>query len=183
MTDASVTDEGRAGEVMEGKAGQDIKVALVVIAFVLGGFFVARDYPLTAAAWPYGILAIMLSLAAILMGLGAWRSRRQSAEPTSVPGEPATFGRWEKLRSEWNWLLVMVTLLAYVIAMDVAGFFIATWVLMFLFMVAYRQVSPAKIIIVPVSLTIGIYLVIGVLMRVPLPDLAPVENVRNYLFF
>jgi uncharacterized protein YneF (UPF0154 family) len=88
MTDASVTDEGRAGEVMEGKAGQDIKVALVVIAFVLGGFFVARDYPLTAAAWPYGILAIMLCLAAILIGLGAWRSRRQSAEPTSVPGEP-----------------------------------------------------------------------------------------------
>ena len=71
MTDAKVTDEGRAGEVMEGKAGQDIKVALIVIAFVLGGFFVARDYPLTAAAWPYGILAIMLCLTAILMGRSA----------------------------------------------------------------------------------------------------------------
>ena len=140
---------------------QDIVFCIIVYVFCAAMFFFGRTIKGDARSYPFIVLTLMCVLNAILLVTTIIKSRKMSAEEI----KEANTVRWSEIRFP---LLVFIIILAYVVIIDLLGYFVATPLMMVGLMFLFGVRDWRIMVIVPIILLILIYVLFVWQLHVPL---------------
>jgi hypothetical protein len=184
---AGLEEAGDAGPPVpagedEGRVDRRIDIAVCAVFFLLGLaiFVLSGDIrqgsihdPIGPDGWPKLLGAVLMATmgANILRRLAAWRSEPgnmvlSDGDKDDMAGEASSFMRA---------FAMLVGGFAWVLAVPWTGFILATAGLFAFGMVLMKVRTPGKLVVLPLLLSLGIWLLFGVLFGIRLP-VGPLEH-------
>lgn len=140
---------------------QDIIFSLIVYAFCIAMFIVGWTIKGDGRIYPFIVLSLMCVLNTVLLITTAVKARKMTAEEL----QNANTITWRDIRFS---LLVFIIILAYVIIIDLFGYFVATPLMMIGLMMLYGVRNWKILVFVPVVLMVLIYILFVRQLHIPL---------------
>ncbi len=127
-----------------------------------------------AAFWPTIMLTILMLLSLILVGSSIRKGRQAQGEAEGEPKEKINLKRWSS---------ILAVLLLWPLAMQMIGFLLSTLLLFGVMVYLFGEKRWAALIIVPLSITVLMYLLFIQFLFIPFPRGAGVFGELSLLFY
>lgn len=152
---------------------RNIFAALGIAVLAALAIWHTTSFPAESATWPRSVLIVMLLLSGILLvaelrSLRAAKSAAKSAgrarEPEAEASPPGEAGQRRRF------LAVNALMLGYLVAVPLAGFYLATGVFLALYLACWGRPRPLPLVLLTLLPLAVLYAIVTLGLRIPVPQ-------------
>lgn len=148
---------------------RNIFAALGIAVLAALAIWHTTSFPAESATWPRSVLIVMLLLSGILLvaelrGLRAAKSAGRAREPEAEKSPPGEAGQRRRF------LAVNALMLGYLVAVPLAGFYLATGVFLALYLACWGRPRPLPLVLLTLLPLAVLYAIVTLGLRIPVPQ-------------
>lgn len=148
---------------------RNIFAALGIAVLAALAIWHTTSFPAESATWPRSVLIVMLLLSGILLvaelrGLRAAKSAGRAREPEAEASPPGEAGQRRRF------LAVNALMLGYLVAVPLAGFYLATGVFLALYLACWGRPRPLPLVLLTLLPLAVLYAIVTLGLRIPVPQ-------------
>lgn len=153
----------------QGDTLRNIFAALGIAALAVLAIWHTTSFPAESATWPRSVLILMLLFSGILLvaelrGLRAARAVT-GAPKLEAPAEPPSDAGQRR-----RFLVVNALMLGYVVAVPLAGFYLATAVFLAIYLTRWGRPRPIPLLLMTLLPMAVLYAIVTLGLRIPVPQ-------------